>query len=168
MTTPVHMRAIVASGQRFPRTALVVSATAPLDVELAGAIERQFESTVLEMFGSTETCVIAARRTSTEREWQLYPDVVLTPEAEGASVNAPWFVEPMRLQDFIELHAATGSSFRGGMRTWSKWRGSVRHWRISPVGCSRFRGCRTRWSFSPMAHRAGRFGAWLLWSWRPR
>jgi acyl-coenzyme A synthetase/AMP-(fatty) acid ligase len=104
VTTPVHMRAIVASGQRFPRTALIVSATAPLDVELAQAIERQLESTVLEMFGSTETCVVAARRTASEREWRLYPSVDLRPDSEGASVNAPWFVAPMRLQDFIEVH----------------------------------------------------------------
>jgi acyl-coenzyme A synthetase/AMP-(fatty) acid ligase len=98
------MRAIVASGQDFPRTALVVSATAPLDVELAQAIEKQLNTTVLEMFGSTETCVIASRRTASEREWHLYPDVSLVPDGEGASVNAPWFVAPMRLQDLIELH----------------------------------------------------------------
>jgi acyl-coenzyme A synthetase/AMP-(fatty) acid ligase len=104
VTTPVHMRAIAASGQRFPRTALVVSATAPLDAELAQSMERQLESTVLEMFGSTETCVIAARRTSSEREWRLYPDVSLEPDESGTAVNAPWFVAPMRLQDSIELH----------------------------------------------------------------
>lgn len=103
VTTPVHMRAIAASGQQFPRTALVVSATAPLDIDLAQAIERQLDTTVLEMFGSTETCVIASRRTSSEREWHLYPSVTLVPDAEGASVNAPWFVAPMRLQDLIEL-----------------------------------------------------------------
>lgn len=105
VTTPVHMRAIAASGQAFPRTALVVSATAPLDVDLAQTIERQLDTTVLEMFGSTETCVIASRRTSSEREWHLYPGVTLAPDAEGTSVNAPWFVAPMRLQDLIELRA---------------------------------------------------------------
>jgi acyl-coenzyme A synthetase/AMP-(fatty) acid ligase len=104
VTTPVHMRAIAASGQDFPRTALVVSATAPLDVDLARTIEKQLNTTVLEMFGSTETCVIASRRTATEREWHLYPEVALVPDAEGASVNGPWFVAPMRLQDLIELH----------------------------------------------------------------
>ncbi|HVY80804.1 MAG TPA: AMP-binding protein [Steroidobacteraceae bacterium] len=103
VTTPVHMRAIAASGQAFPRTALVVSATAPLDVDLAQVIERQLDTTVLEMFGSTETCVIASRRTASEREWHLYPGVTLAPDAAGASVNAPWFVAPMRLQDLIEL-----------------------------------------------------------------
>jgi acyl-coenzyme A synthetase/AMP-(fatty) acid ligase len=105
VTTPVHMRAIAVSGQDFPRTALVVSATAPLDVDLARTIEKQLDTTVLEMFGSTETCVIASRRTSTEREWHLYPAVALEPDAEGASVNAPWFVAPMRLQDLIEIRA---------------------------------------------------------------
>jgi acyl-coenzyme A synthetase/AMP-(fatty) acid ligase len=105
VTTPVHMRAIASSGQAFPRMALVVCATAPLDVDLAQAIERQLGTTVLEMFGSTETCVIATRRTSRDREWHLYPGVTLTPDSEGASVNAPWFVAPMRLQDLIELHA---------------------------------------------------------------
>jgi acyl-coenzyme A synthetase/AMP-(fatty) acid ligase len=113
VTTPVHMRAIEASDQRFPRTALVVSATAPLDADLARSIEHRLQTTVLEMFGSTETCVIAARRTSSEREWRLYPEVVLTPDADGASVNAPWFVAPMRLQDLIELHPDNRFVVRG-------------------------------------------------------
>lgn len=103
VTTPVHMRAIASSGQQFPRVALVVSATAPLDVDLAKAIESQLGTTVLEMFGSTETCVIATRRTSSEREWHLYPGVNLVPDGEGAAVDAPWFVAPMRLQDLIEM-----------------------------------------------------------------
>lgn len=102
VTTPVHMRAIVASGQRFPRVALVLSATAPLDVELAKQIETLLDTTLLEMFGSTETCVIATRRTSSEQSWHLYPEVMLEPDAEGVNVNAPWFATPMRLQDVIE------------------------------------------------------------------
>jgi len=101
VTTPVHMRTIVASGQRFPRVALVLSATAPLDAELAKQVETQLDTTLLEMFGSTETCVIATRRTSTEQSWHLYPEVVLEPDAEGVNVNAPWFAAPMRLQDVI-------------------------------------------------------------------
>jgi acyl-coenzyme A synthetase/AMP-(fatty) acid ligase len=102
VTTPVHMRAIVASGQKFPRVALVLSATAPLDAELARQIETQLDTTLLEMFGSTETCVIATRRTSSEDSWHLYPEVLLEPDADGVNVNAPWFAEPMRLQDVIE------------------------------------------------------------------
>jgi len=103
VTTPVHLRAIAESGQSFPRIALIVSATAPLDAALAQSIEQQLVTTVLEMFGSTETCVIATRRTSREQPWHLYPEVILEPDSEGVGVNAPWFAAPMRLQDLIEL-----------------------------------------------------------------
>jgi acyl-coenzyme A synthetase/AMP-(fatty) acid ligase len=113
VTTPVHMRAIAASGQRFPRTALVVSATAPLDAGLAQSIEQQLDTTVLEMFGSTETCVIATRRTSSEQAWHLYPEVILEPDADGVGVNAPWFAAPMRLQDLMELQPGNRFIIRG-------------------------------------------------------
>jgi acyl-coenzyme A synthetase/AMP-(fatty) acid ligase len=113
VTTPVHMRAIAASGQAFPRTALVVSATAPLDAALSKEIEKQLNTTVLEMFGSTETCVIATRRTSAEQAWHLYPEVILEPDADGVAVNAPWFAAPMRLQDLIERRPGNRFIIRG-------------------------------------------------------
>ncbi len=113
VTTPVHMRAIVASGQRFPRVALVLSATAPLDAELAKQVESLLDTTLLEMFGSTETCVIATRRTSSEQSWHLYPEVMLEPDAEGVNVNAPWFASPMRLQDVIERQPGNRFVIRG-------------------------------------------------------
>jgi len=113
VTTPVHMRAIVASGQKFPRVALVLSATAPLDAELAKQIEMQLDTTLLEMFGSTETCVIATRRTSNEQPWHLYPEVMLEPDADGVNVNAPWFAAQMRLQDVIERQPGNRFVIRG-------------------------------------------------------
>jgi acyl-coenzyme A synthetase/AMP-(fatty) acid ligase len=113
VTTPVHMRALAASGQRLPPTALVVSATAPLDAALAQSIERQFETTVLEMFGSTETCVIATRRTSCEEAWHLYPEVQLEALDDGVRVEAPWFHAPMRLQDLIEVRPGGRFIVRG-------------------------------------------------------
>jgi acyl-coenzyme A synthetase/AMP-(fatty) acid ligase len=113
VTTPVHMRAIIASGQRFPRVALVLSATAPLDADLAKQIESQLDAPLLEMFGSTETCVIATRRTSSEQSWHMYPEVLLEPDAEGVNVNAPWFAAPMRLQDVIERQPGNRFVIRG-------------------------------------------------------
>jgi acyl-coenzyme A synthetase/AMP-(fatty) acid ligase len=65
------------------------------------------------MFGSTETCVIATRRTSGEQSWHLYPEVVLEPDAEGVTVNAPWFGAPMRLQDVIERQPGNRFVIRG-------------------------------------------------------
>jgi acyl-coenzyme A synthetase/AMP-(fatty) acid ligase len=103
VTTPVHLRALVASKLRFPSIGVIVSATAPLDAQLATSVETQLDTTLLEMFGSTETCVIATRLTASEDAWRLYPGVRVAPQADCARVEAPWFDEPALLQDVVEL-----------------------------------------------------------------
>jgi len=102
VTTPVHLRALLNSGIRLPPLGAVVSATAPLSREVADAVERRFNTTLLEFFGSTETCVIASRRTSRESSWRSYPGVTFLPLEEGTRVNAPWFSEEVVLQDVLE------------------------------------------------------------------
>jgi acyl-coenzyme A synthetase/AMP-(fatty) acid ligase len=103
VSTPLHLRALVDSAQPFPTTALVVSATAPLDRELASAVEARLGGRLLEMFGSTETCVIASRRTATGDAWRAHEGVELQPRTGATLVTAPWFVEPVLLQDIVEL-----------------------------------------------------------------
>jgi acyl-coenzyme A synthetase/AMP-(fatty) acid ligase len=102
VTTPVHLRALVASGQPFPPLALVVSSTAPLDPELAASVERGWLTTVLELFGSTETCAIATRRAAHGEPWRGYPQVTLVPQDDGTRVLAPWLDATTMLQDQIE------------------------------------------------------------------
>ena len=113
VTTPVHLRALVASKQRFPEIGAVVSATAPLHRELALAVEQTLHTTLLEMFGSTETCVIATRLTAQEECWELYPGVTLEPDVDGARVHAPWFDDVTTLQDVIELRPGGRFLVRG-------------------------------------------------------
>lgn len=113
VSTPVHLRAIVESAQEFPRTALIVSATAPLDATLAAAAEEKLGGHLLEMFGSTETCVFASRRTSIDQWWKLYSGVTLQPTAEATMVNAPWFAAPMLLQDIVERRGGDEFIVRG-------------------------------------------------------
>ncbi len=103
VSTPVHLRALVDSGARFPPVALVLSATAPLDAQLAAATERALDTEVREMFGATETCVIAHRRTACEQAWTLYAGVDLAPSPDGTRVDLPWFAEATELQDVVEL-----------------------------------------------------------------
>lgn len=103
VTTPVHLRALLQSGIVLPPLAAVLSATAPLGQELAEQAESHWGAPVLEMFGSTETCVFAYRRTARETDWRLYPGVQLQPQPHGTGVAAPWFAEPVMLQDLIEL-----------------------------------------------------------------
>ena len=113
VSTPVHLRAIVESPLQFPATVLIISATAPLDAALAQAVEAKLGGRLLEMFGSTETCVFANRRTAIEAAWQLYEGVQLRPLPDGTQVNAPWFVAPVPLQDIVELQEGGRFVVRG-------------------------------------------------------
>ncbi|AVP99390.1 AMP-ligase [Ahniella affigens] len=103
VSTPVHLRALLDSGVQLPKIDLLVSATAPLDANLAAAIEQRCGAPLLELFGSTETCVIASRQTARDEAWHRWPDVTLQPVPEGTWVNAPWFQEPKLLQDHLRL-----------------------------------------------------------------
>ncbi|OOG48601.1 AMP-binding protein [Rhodanobacter sp. C01] len=103
VTTPVHLRALVESGIALPAIAAMVSATAPLPVELAQAAERCFGTPLLEVFGSTETCVFASRRPTVDEDWLLYDDVFLHPQPDGTAVEAPQLEVPITLADIVSL-----------------------------------------------------------------
>jgi acyl-coenzyme A synthetase/AMP-(fatty) acid ligase len=110
VTTPVHLRALLRAGQPLPPLAGIVSATAPLPSALAGEAEAAFGAPLQELFGSTETCVIAHRRSARGEDWQLYDGVELRPQPDGTLVEAPWFAAPVPLQDLITLQP--GRRFR--------------------------------------------------------
>lgn len=103
VTTPVHLRALLRSGVELPPLGAIVSATAPLAPEMAQAAEERYGTAVIEFFGSTETCVIATRRTARDPAWQPYPGVELVSHSAGTEVSAPWLPEPVVLQDILEL-----------------------------------------------------------------
>ncbi len=103
VTTPVHLRALVESGIQLPSLAALVSATAPLPVELARLAEQRFGAPVLEVFGSTETCVFASRRPASDEHWELYQGVQLHPHPDGTEVTAPQLDRPVQLADIVSL-----------------------------------------------------------------
>lgn len=103
VTTPFHLRALLQDAIALPALRAIVTATAPLDAALAAEAERRFDAPVTEVFGSTETCVIAHRRTMHDEPWQLYAGIELHPQPDGTLVHAPHFVAPTLLQDIVEL-----------------------------------------------------------------
>jgi acyl-coenzyme A synthetase/AMP-(fatty) acid ligase len=103
VTTPIHLQALLRDPVQLPPLAAITSATAPLSQELAAEAEARFGAPVVELFGSTETCVIAHRRTTSETAWRVYPDIVLKPQPDGTLVDAPYFGQPVVLQDIVEL-----------------------------------------------------------------
>jgi acyl-coenzyme A synthetase/AMP-(fatty) acid ligase len=111
VTTPVHLRALIESGVSLPPIAAMVSATAPMPAELAQAAEARFGGQLLEVFGSTETCVFASRRAAADEPWTLFDDVHLHPQPDGTQVRAPQLEQPMMLADIVTLHDG-GRRFR--------------------------------------------------------
>lgn len=103
ITTPVHLKALVESGVSLPPLAGIVTATAPLSQELAAAAEQVFATEVREMFGSTETCIFARRRTARETAWSLLPGVRLEPQPDGTRVHAAHLPTSVNLADLVEL-----------------------------------------------------------------
>jgi len=103
VTTPVHLRALVESGVVLPPLAGIVTATAPLPQSLALAAEQRFGCEVREMFGATEICIVAHRRTACEEAWAAYPGVHLHPQPDGTLVEAPHLPAPVALADLVEL-----------------------------------------------------------------
>ena len=108
VSTPLHLRALAESGLAFPDIDLIVSATAPLDPALAQLVEKRLRAPLLEMFGSTETCVFATRRTAQQQEWRSYDGVTLEPARDSTRVSAAWFQRPQQLQDVLEKRGEQG------------------------------------------------------------
>ncbi len=113
VTTPVHLRALVESGVQLPPLAGIVSATAPLPQELAAAAEARYGGEVREMFGSTETCVFAVRRTALEAAWTPLPGVRVQPRPDGTLVHAPYLAAPVLLADIMDVDADGRFRVRG-------------------------------------------------------
>ncbi|WP_243040445.1 AMP-binding protein [Dyella sedimenti] len=111
VTTPVHLRALIESGVALPPLAALVSATAPMPVALAQAAEARYGAPLLEVFGSTETCVFASRRAAADEPWTLYEGVQLHPQPDGTQIRAPQLEQPMTLADIVTLHDG-GRRFR--------------------------------------------------------
>ncbi len=77
VTTPVHLRALVQAETALPPLMRMVSATAPLTDELAAQCEQRFGAPVMEVYGCTETGMLATRRTLDGPAWRLLAGVEL-------------------------------------------------------------------------------------------
>ncbi|MFN5745887.1 MAG: AMP-binding protein, partial [Methylococcaceae bacterium] len=102
VTTPVHLRALLASGLTFPRLSGVISATAPLDPALAVEAERQFGAPLTEIYGCTEAGSLASRRPARETEWTWFEGICAQEHAGLTVVEAGYLPGPVPLADVIE------------------------------------------------------------------
>ncbi|HXZ02368.1 MAG TPA: AMP-binding protein [Stellaceae bacterium] len=103
VTTPIHIRALLAEAEALPPVDLLVSATAPLSQALAAAAEARTGAPLLEVYGCSEAGQLAVRRTSEHALWRCLDGVVLRQDEHGTwASGAPVEIETL-LQDVIEL-----------------------------------------------------------------
>ena len=101
VTTPLQTRALLHAGTGLPPLHAAISATAPLDNDLAAEAERRWQAPMLEIFGATEVGSIASRRTLDGDAWTAYPGVSVEQDVDATVVSAPW-AEPAALADRLE------------------------------------------------------------------
>jgi acyl-coenzyme A synthetase/AMP-(fatty) acid ligase len=103
VSTPVHLRTLLASGVELPEIDFVMSATAPLSQNLARQFEERFKARLLEIYGSTETGQIASRRTSQTAAWQLFDGIRLTAKDEQTWAEGGHIEQPTPMCDVLEI-----------------------------------------------------------------
>ncbi|WP_322048427.1 AMP-binding protein [Paraburkholderia sp. J67] len=112
VTSPIHLRALLASDADLPEAALVLSATAPLAEKLAGEAEARLHAPLVEIYGSTETGQIATRRTAQGATWALFDEIRIEARASDHAANdegpTMWVSgghveQPMPMGDALEL-----------------------------------------------------------------
>jgi acyl-coenzyme A synthetase/AMP-(fatty) acid ligase len=113
VTTPVHLNALVKAAAALPPLHKVISATAPLSLELAADVERRYSTTVCEIFGFSEAGTVATRRTLDGPVWRTCDGLSLRQDADGCMIDAPHFPEAVPVNDIIEVLSANTFTLRG-------------------------------------------------------
>lgn len=104
ITTPVHLRACVRVEKRLPALSVIISATAPLPLELAQSAEALLACGVQEIYGCTEAGSMASRQLTRDAAWRPYDGIHIQPTEAGADITAQHLPKPIRVQDRIECH----------------------------------------------------------------
>jgi acyl-coenzyme A synthetase/AMP-(fatty) acid ligase len=103
VTTPYHLRALLADQTVLPAVELILSATAPLSPALAIEAETRFDAPLHEIYGCTETGQLASRRTTAGAEWRALGEVRLRREGSTLWAEGGHIERPTALTDVIEL-----------------------------------------------------------------
>lgn len=107
ITTPVHLRALLASNTDLPELELIVCATAPLSRELALQAVNRFGAPLQEIYGFTEAGQIASRETARTDVWRTFDGLTLHQKDEVTYVSGGHVVGELPFSDITELQSDT-------------------------------------------------------------
>jgi acyl-coenzyme A synthetase/AMP-(fatty) acid ligase len=103
VTSPVHLRALLADAAPLPPLDLIVSATAPLARELAIDAEHAFATRLVEIYGCSEAGQLATRRTARREEWRCMAGIALRQEDGETYASGPTIAGEIALGDVIDM-----------------------------------------------------------------
>jgi len=103
VTTPVHLRALLADPAPLPPADFLLCATTPLSPQLAAEAETRLAAPLYEIYGCTEAGQVATRRTVETAAWRAFPDVALRQDEKGTWVSGGHVESEVPLADVIEL-----------------------------------------------------------------
>jgi acyl-coenzyme A synthetase/AMP-(fatty) acid ligase len=105
VTAPYHLRHLLAAAPSLPHVGLVLSATAPLSMQLAQEAEARLGAEVHEIYGCTEAGSMATRRTAHEEIWTPYPGLTFRVSDDATSVRAGHLDGVVPVGDRVEIVA---------------------------------------------------------------
>ena len=108
VTTPFHLKTLILSGLALPPVDLILSATAPLSPQLAAQAEAATGGMLIEIYGSTESGQVAARRPTASDVWETFGEIRVEaqPAADGGErfvFSGDFMPEPTAMADVLEL-----------------------------------------------------------------
>jgi len=107
ITTPVHLRTLMASQIALPKLEQIVCATAPLTSDLAAQAEKCYGAVLHEIYGFTEAGQVASRRTALTDEWRTLDGLSLRSIGGTAYVSGGHVAGELPLGDIVELRSDT-------------------------------------------------------------
>jgi acyl-coenzyme A synthetase/AMP-(fatty) acid ligase len=106
ITTPVHLRALLAEESRLPPLRLILSATAPLSLGIAAESEARYGAPLHEIYGFTEAGMVASRRPTQGLQWRALPGVRLWRDSDGVKAGGGHVQTVAVFTDVVELEDA--------------------------------------------------------------
>ena len=116
VTTPIHIRACIEDAVQLPPLELIVSAAAPLAIDLAQRAEMQFSTRLLEIYGFTEAGMVASRHTTASLIWDTMDQVALTSDETGWGFEGGHVHDRVAVTDVIRVDAPGRFTLEGRAR----------------------------------------------------
>jgi len=113
VTTPLHLDACVSTDLKWPEIEQVISATAPLDQELAATAEQVMQTRVQEIFGCSEAGSFASRESARETGWWMYDGMRIEQEKGAALISGDHLPQAISLVDQLQVQSPNKFRFLG-------------------------------------------------------